>query len=78
MVVERSANRVSLCKGLLNDSSALCVTPQNTIRVDPVRHMEETIVFNLCTLYDLACDNDSSAKKKQTLQQVSTSIVNVA
>ena len=33
--------------------------------------MQDVILFNLCTLYDLACDNTTSTLKKRVLQHIS-------
>ncbi|CAM9347329.1 unnamed protein product [Choristocarpus tenellus] len=45
-------------------------TIEGLIREDPQSHMHSVVVFNLCTLYDLAFDIPTSAAKKRVLKGV--------
>jgi hypothetical protein len=44
-------------------------TLEECFRADP-RNVTNSLVFNLCTLYDLACDNAVSGRKKRVLEEV--------
>jgi len=37
---------------------------------NPTLHLNDAIVFNLCTLYELSCDNELQTQKKLTLKEV--------
>ena len=50
-------------------------TLEGLIREDPTAHMCDVVVFNLCTMYELSCDNDATALKKRVLQQVHTVVI---
>ena len=43
---------------------------EGLLRQSPQKHMQDVILFNLCTLYDLACDNTTSTLKKRVLQHM--------
>jgi len=32
--------------------------------------MVDVVVFNLCTMYELSCDNEVATRRKRVLQQV--------
>jgi hypothetical protein len=44
---------------------------EELIKDDPLCHLVDPIVFNLCTLYDLSCSPDISVIKKMVLQKLS-------
>lgn len=44
---------------------------EDLIKDDPLYHLVDPIVFNLCTLYDLSCSPDLSVIKKMVLQKLS-------
>ncbi len=64
-----AANNKAIC--LLNtcDLSRAVSSLEDLIRKDPEKNLNETFVFNLCTLYDLKSDN-SQEKKKQIMALV--------
>jgi hypothetical protein len=45
-------------------------TLEGLIQEDPAAHLVDCVVFNLCTLYELSCDNEATTRKKRVLQQV--------
>lgn len=45
-------------------------TLETLIIEDPTANMREVVVFNLCTLYELSCDNKKQIRSKRVLQQV--------
>uniref|UniRef100_A0A7S2SQ46 26S proteasome regulatory subunit Rpn7 N-terminal domain-containing protein n=1 Tax=Mucochytrium quahogii TaxID=96639 RepID=A0A7S2SQ46_9STRA len=60
-------NNLALCYlNTCNLSKAIGLL-EECIRRNPVQHMHRTIVFNLCTLYDLAIPRDQSQQAKKDL-----------
>lgn len=45
-------------------------TLESLIKEDPTAHMVDVLVFNLCTMYELSCDNVITNQRKRVLQQV--------
>jgi tetratricopeptide (TPR) repeat protein len=43
---------------------------ESLVREDPTKYLTEVMVFNLCTLYELASDNSTSERKKRVLQSI--------
>ena len=42
---------------------------ESLILEDPIHHLTDPVVFNLCTLYDLSCSPEVSTTKKKVLQR---------
>jgi len=45
-------------------------TIETLIREDPSKYLTDTVAFNLCTLYELGSDNETSEKNKRVLQSI--------
>jgi tetratricopeptide (TPR) repeat protein len=65
-----AANNLSLCALYSCDLKRAVACLEDLIRQDPTNHVQEVVLFNLCTLYDLACDNPTSTTKKKVLQAI--------
>ena len=75
------SNRVESVEAAATNNFAICCLHvkkvglavsklESLIAEDPVVYMTDPLVFNLCTLYDLAYAPDISNTKKKTLQNV--------
>jgi hypothetical protein len=69
-LLDAAVNNFAICALYLRNIPAAVAKIENLILDDPVRHMTDPIVFNLCTLYDLSCAPDVSTTKKKVLQRV--------
>jgi lipoprotein NlpI len=58
-----AANNKAICLLYKCDMTGATNMLEEIIRRDPERNLNETIVFNLCTLYDLKSDNSTEKKK---------------
>ena len=58
-----AANNKAICLLYKCDMTGATNILEEIIRRDPERNLHETIVFNLCTLYDLKSDNSTEKKK---------------
>lgn len=58
-----AANNKSICLLYISDLSRAVSTLEEIIRKDPEKNLHETLVFNLCTLYDLKSDGNLEKKK---------------
>lgn len=61
-----AANNKAVCLLYTSDLSRAITTLEDIIKRNPENNLNEPIVFNLCTLYDLKSDN-SIEKKKQLM-----------
>jgi len=67
-----AANNFALCALHLRKLPLAISTLERLIATDPVAHMLDPIVFNLCTMYDLSHAPEQSATKKKVLQRVAS------
>lgn len=44
---------------------------ESLIQEDPARYLNDALVFNICTLYDLTCAPDIGTIKKKVLHGIS-------
>ncbi len=58
-----AANNKAICLLYKCEMTEATNILEEIIKRDPERNLHETIVFNLCTLYDLASDNSTEKKK---------------
>jgi len=65
-----AANNRAICFLYKTGLSKAITSLEDVIKKDPQRNLNETLVFNLCTLYDLQSDN--SLDKKKILFQLIT------
>jgi hypothetical protein len=63
-------NNFCICALYLKSVGEAVESLEKLIQEDPVQHMIDPVVFNLCTLYDLSCSPETSKLKKKVLQQV--------
>ncbi|GBG27844.1 Trafficking protein particle complex subunit 12 [Hondaea fermentalgiana] len=64
------ANNLALCHLNMCDLDGAIQILEDCIRDNPVRNMHRTLVFNLCTLYDLARSKEQSRQAKLDLQRL--------
>ena len=55
-----ASNNLALCALHCCDLTRAVRTLEGVVRADPGRNMHAVLVFNLCTLYDLACTAEGS------------------
>ena len=58
-----AANNKSICLLYISDLTRAITTLEDIIKKDPEKNLHETLVFNLCTLYDLKSDGSMEKKK---------------
>ncbi len=61
-----AANNRAVCLLYLNSLVKSVESLEQFIRRDPIQNLEETVVYNLCTLYDL--ESDKSIVKKRVIR----------
>lgn len=71
-VTSAAVNNYAICALYLRRIKLAIDKLENLIKDDPLRHLTDPIVFNLCTLYDLSCSPDISTMKKVVLQKLSS------
>lgn len=64
------ANNLSICALYLRQLPKAIETLEKLVQYNPVRHLVDPVVFNLCTMYDLSCAPEISATKKRVLQRI--------
>ena len=67
-----ATNNFSVCALYLRRVQEAALALEDFLKVDPSRHFNDAIVFNLCTLYDLSCATELSTHKKKVLHRVAT------
>jgi hypothetical protein len=65
-----AVNNYSICCLYLKHNLTAIETMEKLIAEDPVLFMNDSIVFNLCTMYDLSFSADISTAKKKALQKL--------
>lgn len=65
-----AVNNYAICALYLKRSNAAIATIEKLICEDPVQHMTDPMIFNLCTMYDLSFAPDVSSMKKKILQKI--------
>uniref|UniRef100_A0A7S0SYE5 Uncharacterized protein n=1 Tax=Chromulina nebulosa TaxID=96789 RepID=A0A7S0SYE5_9STRA len=63
-------NNYSICALNMRKVKDAISKLEELIQDDPARHLNDAIVFNLCTLYDLTCSPDLGQKKKRVLHTI--------
>lgn len=58
-----AANNKAICHLYTCDLTKAISFLEEVIRKDPEKNLNETLIFNLCTLYDLKSDNSVDKKK---------------
>jgi lipoprotein NlpI len=58
-----AANNKAICLLYTCDLTGAINLLEELIRKDPEHNLNETVVFNLCTLFDLKSDNSAEKKK---------------
>ncbi len=58
-----AANNKAICLLYKCELSRAIAVLEELIRKDPERNLHETVVFNLCTLYDLKSDTSTDKKR---------------
>lgn len=58
-----AANNRAVCMLYTCDLTRAITSLEELIRRDPEKNLQETVVFNLCTLYDLKAENNTEKKK---------------
>jgi hypothetical protein len=71
------ANNLALCYLHGCELSRAIATLEDCVRANPARNMHKAVVFNLCTLYDLAKPKDLSRQAKDDLRRLAD-IVGIA
>lgn len=70
-VLSAAVNNYAICALYLRRINEAIECLEELIKDDPLSHLIDPIVFNLCTLYDLSCAPDASVIKKMLLQKLS-------
>ena len=65
-----AANNFAVCSLHLRQLPIAIESLEKLIHSNPVRHLHDAVVFNLCTMYDLSAAPDVSTTKKRVLQRV--------
>lgn len=71
-IMIEAVNNYSICSMYMCDLKLAVTTLESLICEDPTANMSEVVVFNLCTMYELTCDNEVTNRKKRVLQKVAT------
>jgi hypothetical protein len=70
-ILTAAVNNYSICALYLRHMRDAIDRLEELIKDDPLCHLVDPIVFNLCTLYDMSCSPDVSVIKKMVLQKLS-------
>ena len=65
-----AVNNYSVCCLHLKRNLAAVSSMEKLIAEDPVRFLSDSMVFNLCTMYDLSFSTEVSTSKKKALQKL--------
>lgn len=65
-----AVNNYSICSLHLKQNLSAIEKIENLISEDPVKLMTDSVVFNLCTMYDLSYSPEISTNKKKLLQKI--------
>ncbi len=68
-VLIEAANNLAICAMYMCDLAPAVTTLEDLIREDPAAYMCDVVVFNLCTMYELTCENEATLRKKRVVQQ---------
>lgn len=69
-VLLSAVNNLAICSLYCCDVKRAVSSLERLIQKNPAKYIRNVTIFNLCTLYDLACDNPTSTRKKQMLQRI--------
>jgi tetratricopeptide (TPR) repeat protein len=69
-IMIEAVNNYSICAMYMCDLQLAVSTLESLICEDPAANMSEVVVFNLCTMYELTCDNEVTNRRKRVLQKV--------
>ena len=53
-----AANNMCVCAMYKCELATAVSALEELVQEDPVAHMCDVVVFNLCTMYELSCDNE--------------------
>jgi hypothetical protein len=67
-----AVNNYAICALYLKRLPQAIATLEQLVRENPPRHMVDSVVFNLCTMYDLSNEPQAALGRKRVLQQVAT------
>ena len=70
-ITSAAVNNYAICALYLRRIKVSIEKLENLIKENPIVHLTDSIVFNLCTLYDLSCSPDMSSMRKMVLQKLS-------
>ena len=68
-VMVEAVNNYAICCMYTCELERATETLEAFILEDPTRNMTDAVVFNLCTMYELSCDNKTTLARKRVLQQ---------
>lgn len=64
-------NNFAICSLYLRKINDAIIRLEELIQENPNKFMNDALVFNLCTLYDLTCSPDLGTQKKKVLNNIS-------
>lgn len=67
-----AVNNYAVCSVFLKKVNIAMRKLECVIQNSPVQNMNDAVVFNLCTLYDLSFSPDISTNKKKVLQHIAS------
>lgn len=70
-ITSAAVNNYAICALYLRRIKVSIDKLEGLIKDNPLLHLSDSIVFNLCTLYDLSCSPDISILRKTVLQKLS-------
>lgn len=69
-VLPVAVNNFAICALNLKQIKVAVARFEALVQEDPARYLNDAIVFNLCTLYDLTCAPDLGTNKKKVLSNI--------
>ena len=68
-VMVEAVNNCAICCMYTCELGRATTDLESFILEDPTLNMSDAVVFNLCTMYELSCDNKTTLARKKVLQQ---------
>lgn len=65
-----AVNNFAICNLHLKNNLVAIETIEKLVEEDPVKFLSDSIVFNLCTMYDLSFSTENSLAMKKALQKL--------